>query len=454
MNLFSFFLIIILIFLYKKYNLKEFFIRTFALMIVCYIFFNSAIFYSFSFKTIMCYEFLEYVVLFLSIIFLYQNGIRKKQLVIFLLWYVFIIINILLIKVFPSNIASVTYPNTWSSFLLDHIAYYPMLTKQVLLYAFYFTIIPIIVFGIKNTFNDKEIYYIGEKIFYYSAISLAISCIQYVFVFLNLLDLFYYLRDLIFGSYIYSANIIIRNNIFSFYGFCSEPSAMAFAIFCFQFLLLIYCKSNKTRIILFCLTSLLGFFTGSLSYLIYILALITIIIFNNFNIIINFSKKHLRLLSVLIFIILLVFYIAYQKEYFMYYIDRIIRSIRVVLGDEIGYSSETERLLSIKYTFNAFLSRSFFGVGIGTVYCFSAFFSLLAEIGIIGIIIFNSIIIYFFDNFKNKRHLAYYIIIFIIYITLGSLSAFIYPEFYLIMLMVYNYFFTNAQFNDKVCQNE
>ena len=418
-------------------------------MIICYTFFNTAIFYSFSFKTIMCYELLEFVVLFLSIIFLYRNGIRKKQIVIFLLWYIFIIINILSIKLFPSNIASVTYPNTWSSLFLDHITYYPMLTKQVLLYAFYLAIIPIIIFGIKNTFNSKEIYYIGEKIFYYSAISLAISCIQYIFVFFNILNLFYYLRDIIFGSYIYSANIIIRNNIFSFYGFCSEPSAMAFAIFCFQFLLLIYCKSNKTKIILFCLTSLLGFFTGSLSYLIYIFALIVIIILKNFNIIINFSKKHFKLFFLLIGLVLLIFYIIYQKEYFTYYIERIIRSIKVVLGEEIGYSSETERLLSIKYTFDTFLSRSIFGVGIGTVYCFSAIFSLLAEIGIVGIIIFNSIIIYFFDNFKNKKNLIYYIIIFIIYIVLGSLSAFIYPEFYLIILLVYN-FFTNTQYIDKV----
>ena len=437
MYIFNFILIILLIFLFIKKDIKEFLSNVFVLMIICYIFFNIGIFYSFSFKTIMCYELLQYIVFLISFILLYKNGITKKQKKIITLWYSFLVINNLLIILWPSNIGGVTFPNTWGTFLLENIKFYPSITKQVLLYDIYFSMIPIIIFALKNNYNDEELFAIGKKLFKGFCLALIISLSQYIFILLNKNDYFYLFRDFIFGNYKYAANVIVRNNIHSFYGFCSEPSAMAFALFCFQWLLLIYSNSSKIKISVLLLTILLGFMTGSLSYLVYLFILIILLILKNIRMIIQFIKIHKWLMYCITGFILIVTFSIYYNGYLTYYIDRIIKSINVVMGNKIEYSSEMERLLSIKYTFNVFLSRSIFGAGIGTVYCFSGIVSLISEIGLLGLLILGKVIKFFFNDFIDKKYLIYFLIIFLLYIVLGSISSFIYPEFYLLILVMY-----------------
>lgn len=168
--------------------------------------------------------------------------------------------------------------------------------------------------------------------------------------------------------------LLERGSIYSLQGLTREPSHLASAMFWLG-LIIIFSNYSKRFIwkMLLCV-SLFMLISRSFSGILFILALYTIYAIEN-----NKKKFIYSLLLIIVAPVILL------SSSFSYYVDRIGNVLALLkLGGASTTISEHVRVISIIENLKIFLSRPFFGIGIGTTYAHGALPSILSNIGILG----------------------------------------------------------------------
>lgn len=172
-------------------------------------------------------------------------------------------------------------------------------------------------------------------------------------------------------------NNVVRTGFFNLYvvhGWLSEPSSII-ATFPFFFVLAEKGLFNIKNLFLYVFGLIAIVMTGSTTG---ILMALTSLIYGYLRIIKSAEKFKIIISSILILFLIGVFVILFKDQF-----NKVLTFLG--MGENAGdYGSSTFRSQSIVLAINSFLHAPLFGVGIGTVYCHSMVFQVLANIGIIG----------------------------------------------------------------------
>lgn len=184
--------------------------------------------------------------------------------------------------------------------------------------------------------------------------------------------------------------VLTRGQFTVLQGFTKEPGHLAYAIFIFLILLLLSDnEKNTTKIGYYISSCIILYFSSSFAGFGFII--VTFFIF-----LLGIKNNKVRIPAVVLILGLLV--ILIPKINITYYITRF--NSLITQSNFIG--SEGVRLNSIFQTYNAFFSRPFFGIGIGSTNCHGFFPAILANIGIVGTFIWLMIEFYgIIPSFKN-----------------------------------------------------
>ena len=130
------------------------------------------------------------------------------------------------------------------------------------------------------------------------------------------------------------------------------------------------------------------------------------IIIANFSVM---SKKNYSILFLLM-IVIFAWYSFQDNSYVFMRIDNVIYTIDYLLNNQIYMEasmygdSALPRLVSIIDVFSDFLNRPILGIGFGIEYAHSGFFTLLVEIGVVGLYVLWILLTY--EN--QKSFFSYY----------------------------------------------
>ncbi|MDD2371390.1 MAG: hypothetical protein PHQ32_05240 [Firmicutes bacterium] len=191
-------------------------------------------------------------------------------------------------------------------------------------------------------------------------------------------QMYSFIVDYIFGEGIYQVGVLLkRGSIYSLQGLLREPAYLTFGVFIFLIIIILSNYKSKVKYTYLIVGSSLILVSGSLSGVVYILAL--------FMMVVSMNKNKSKLLGLGI-VVLIGGILFLQTELASYYIGRIVNSWRIVNSSSGAvFSSEQIRLFSITETFKTvFLKRPILGAGLGIPYAFGTDIMIFSSIGIFG----------------------------------------------------------------------
>ena len=217
------------------------------------------------------------------------------------------------------------------------------------------------------------------------------------------------------GSRVFQ-ELSLRGDHYSLQGLCMEPSHYAYMLFIlsvFKFLNIQFmCKSfSKSDIFFLVLIWMLAILSGGFSAYWLLFIFLTMIIIANFSVM---SKKIYSILFLLM-IVIFAWYSFQDNSYVFMRINNVIYTIDYLLNNQIYMEasmygdSALPRLVSMIDVFSDFLNRPILGIGFGIEYAHSGFFTLLVEIGVVGLYVLWILLTY-----ENQKSYCYHKIIFFV----------------------------------------
>lgn len=215
---------------------------------------------------------------------------------------------------------------------------------------------------------------------------------------------FYNFRNWIFGgTYMLSKNRLS--------GLSTEPSYYAVTIFLVVSINLLYGKMNNeirdrySNSVTCFIYIVLGVLSGSFSFL-WTGVLLILLWFTCKN---RLSLKQFCLVTTILLSVfifqnngLLLASIGANRQPFSYRLENMLQSI--VKFNQTGkmmYSSEGTRMGSIQILLKAWKERPLLGLGIGTTFCFSGIVSIMATVGLLGLVLWYYIVFYAYPKQKT-----------------------------------------------------
>lgn len=380
MHIFAIFLLLwILVIIFNKNNsYNKTIILLLSMASFLELFVNAGYFIKIAYYELKYSEFVV-IILFFYILVIWLKKPIGLTLYKYLFYFIlFILINNILIYIMPYKYPVVVYggESNWETYLL-YGGEYLKFSKQVIMMNIRYLLF-IFVAYVSITYCNNDDYEIGIDNF----IKLATMAVYYVLIelicnYLGYGEQLTEIRNYIIGEASSTAGFFVRAHSFALSGLTLEPGHLAKALW---ILLLIYILKQKYLKYpwIICVIFLI-FMTTSFAGVLYIISIIFIFATKSKNI----KKKLLILFLITIFI----FVLLIIKPYLLYYNIERLNSVFTIfkLNDyTIGIGSETIRILSIVVNYKVFIQNMFFGVGIGTVYSYSALIDILSTIGIVG----------------------------------------------------------------------
>lgn len=422
-----------------KFSFKQIYTYFIIASIIFMLFINVGTMITLPFMKISYYEFFLYCLYLMSIYTFWKYGISKKELQTLMIWLIIILINLVLLILFPSHIKTVTLPNLWYDYFNYGIQQTVIISKYTFVYSVYFFMLPIMVFAIHKLYTKKELHNLYCLLKKSTLIFVPIILAEIIIKLCFGIDSFYYIRDFLFGINSDTVSEIVRGNLISFFGLCSEPASLASSLLLTGLLHFTFKNSLKYDALLLLIIYIVGFMTGSMIFLIYAILLIVFFIYKHI-IEISIVLKKIKVIYIVLFAITIFILCILNQDIIIYFINRFINVASIITGNDVSYNSESVRILSSVNMFYCFLSRPFFGVGIATAYSFSSLLSLLSNFGIVGALG----IIYFIKCFCGNLSLKFIgtniilIIISIFFLLQGSINNFVFPIFFMILFIIDN----------------
>ena len=212
-------------------------------------------------------------------------------------------------------------------------------------------------------------------------------------------------------------------NFYVVHGWLSEPSSII-VTFPFFFLLAENGLFNLKNFLLFLFGFIAVAMTGSTTG---ILMVLISFLYAYFKILQKGSKVEISISTILI--------LALGITSIFIFKDQLIKVLSFLgIGEKAGeYGSSTFRSESIVLALNSFIKTPMFGVGIGTVYCHSMVFQVLANIGLLG----TFLALYFYKlMFKNYRFsLLKLAIIFVLFLASEMIQTFTSPYMLVVFII-------------------
>lgn len=337
-----------------------------------------------------------------------------------------ILVGIFRLQINPPTTEVVSYSGSWDSYfrgntnMLQTVAYSKQSTLQFIRTLLFLFIISVIKSSI--TYDDWKI--ILHKLVVSTRCLLPIYIIEAVLMGLNS-SAFYMIRNRFFGGY-----YMMAENRLS--GLSTEPSYYAITIFLVVSINMLNDKveedyRKKPITILTCVIYVvLGVFSGAFSFL-WTGILLVFLYFVKDN---KMSSKKYGLVTALLMVIftvqnnnLLSLIFGSNGQLFNERITNIFQSITEFNQTGVmQYSSEGTRMGSILMLLKAWSERPFFGIGIGTSFCFSGVFSIIATVGVLGLVLWYYIVFHAYP--KGKTVFIVNLIFIMVFLPAGDFELF------------------------------
>lgn len=438
MSFFSVFLILLNLYFFFSYDFKKIFklliVESILIKLLC----DIGVGINLPFIGLKPYELLYYSLFICSIYILLKNKLTNSQKKIFYFFIGCILINNILLIINPLSYKSVCLPGLWYDYFTNNISSSPSFGKYVIIYDFYFIIAFIVICAIKNFLSKEEIITLLNKILKYSFLILISIISLEIIIKLSMGEIvFYQFRDLIFGLGSDTSSILNRGGLTAIYGFCTEPSSLSLSLFYIGLASILVIREYKHLFIAFTIILVIGVLTGSMLFYVLFLLLILALFVKEYTNIFCFLKRKNKLIICffLVFLIMLRFFL--QSNLGSYFINRILNVFSIFLNGNIAFNSESVRIYSSLDMLRVFVYRPLFGAGLGTTYGFSSLFSFLSNFGIIGVISYFTVWKNFIGKFKYRNLLFLIVPLFVSFIIHGSINTFVFPQYLLILLMIY-----------------
>ena len=344
-----------------------------------------------------------------------SSKLNKKSTLVGIYLIMFIIIGVLKTYIYPYNEVVLT-PGKGTGLMYGVGQSYslPKVSAYSIRYLIRIILIVIICLGLKKNLVKQDYDKVFNKIINFGKFYYFIIAVE--FISKNLLNSKIYIEII---NFLFNVNIhtIKRGTLYALTGLKYEPAQFAEGLWLFGLIISLYYFDTKKKNIMFLFNTIFLLISGSLKGLFFLICLVIIYLIVNKP---NKNTKVFMVIGTLIIFIPSILIIDIN-----YYLERITNIIDIVFNYDrysIKYNSENIRMMTVLEAFNIFKSRPLFGIGIGTTYAFGAIPSVLATIGIIGLILW-----YKFITLITELHvdLKVFIILFLslcIYIGNGSIS--------------------------------
>lgn len=429
MTLTTIFLSVILIyFLLKKDILKIKYVKLIALLSVVEVIMLNGYFIGFEDKGISAKFFLDILVGFVSIYYIYKEKIKINK---FLFFWIISLLTCVLLGIFLEVIMPYDEPIinygvvTWDGYVLETMDKSMLIISWSNVFLLYFKILVycLVVFIVKTTFVKSDIIHIlnsiikvGRFIIYYGYIEYFIKNI------LNQIDIISNFNVILTGL---SGQISTSSDSYRLIGITAEPSYFIVSIFTLLIFNLIANEIKKENKFIYIVTYknfevilalFLLYLSGGFSFAWYLLIFIIAYFMLKQKIYIISWKKFFKIiivgtffLGIVIYIINYIISLGGDTNSFSNRMANIIEVVDylweygIVINSElVEETSNVARLTSIYDVFNDFLNRPILGLGIGIQAAFSGIVTMLAEFGILGCYILYKIV-----TFKINKDIKY-----------------------------------------------
>lgn len=181
--------------------------------------------------------------------------------------------------------------------------------------------------------------------------------------------------------------LLMRGASSAIYGMTKEPSHLS-TVMCLFIIICILLDVVKRERVWILLAMLVMLFSMSFSTLMYLACIgILYIAINRIRV----SKRTLLFSALgVCAVVFIIWYVLSRNQYYLERVTGLVEDLSLIFSggrvSQGGITSSFARMYSLTDTFMSFIHRPLLGIGIGTAYCHSGVVAILANIGIIGFI--------------------------------------------------------------------
>ncbi len=172
-----------------------------------------------------------------------------------------------------------------------------------------------------------------------------------------------------------------RGGLYSIQGLCKEPSHFAILLLFISLYDIYLLKSRKEKNLFFALNCLLLLVSGSFSSIAFLGVLMIVFLLEAKG-----KKAIIAAVAAAMIAIPVVIIAAQQIPMLNYYYQRLVNLFAVLGNDSYSYSSEYVRMMSIISSFNMWIERPIWGIGLGNNVLTGGGLALLSSLGIVNTI--------------------------------------------------------------------
>ncbi|MDC1532084.1 hypothetical protein N8473_05230 [Amylibacter sp.] len=309
-------------------------------------------------------------------------------------FYLFGIVGLGIANLFfnPADVMTINFSSSWDLYLrgiTDEMTYVSFSMQSILMYIRVCFFIAIIL-AAKSFLNTLDWMHVLRFLTNIAKILVIFGIFEIFIKYIIGYDLNEFLQ-LIFGRGIATGGDETRLQ-----GISREPSIYALALFNMIILFIINIKLKikiQETLIWLILTIAIGALASSFSfYLVMFSASAMIVGVYSTNIgKVNIKRFGLIIITSIVVIFMIGIIFLFWNSYFLYRVSDALTQMSLaftrtyIIG--LDFSSSASRLIGIFESFMSYTARPFLGLGIGTTYCVSGIVSILANIGLIGFIV-------------------------------------------------------------------
>lgn len=376
------------------------------------------------------YNMMSSIILFIPSIYILTSNVNKKS----NKWFIILLICMLLgaVKSIISRqqIMGITHSENWDTYFAEHkpihLINFNMSQFTIMLVRFIITFINMSAFGL--IFNQHHLKILTKTIRCYMIISLVLYVFEIIIY--NFTGSILFRETLVNmlgpNGFVYVYPRLFLNKIYTPLLLLSEPAAVAFALFisgCNEIFLFNYKKKKSSIILLFILMIFL-LMTSAMTSILYLIVLVISFLSTLLK-----NKSHLIISLIIIFLIMIGPIISmYNKELTVFLENFKLYKYGIPY---LSTNSKVVRTYSIYIEILHFIKNPILGIGLGTSFSHSGFFTMLSNIGIFGTIASFMLISSYYSNFNFKRS-SYLLAIFsiiIVYSISGNFSMYLYIQY-------------------------
>lgn len=323
----------------------------------------------------------------------------KKNLLFNGLFLLFVILmGIFVLILFPSNAETINFNTAggWDGYLrgkffnMQPVSF----SMQSILMLIRIICFIVVLVAAKSLLKKQDWFSVLNFLLFFSKLFIIFAFVEYILRFYLTIDLNEYF------NFFFGRGISTGADIERLQGFSREPSYYALAIYNVSLLFFLNLQITKnlySNISWIVAITFIGISSGAFSYL---WVFSCLFIFVTFFTIFNFNLSARRLLvffnlSLFIVVPVITLY-ALNSNSSGRIIEAALQLQKSILGTYVigmDASSEASRFIGIVESFKSYLDRPLIGLGIGTTYCTSGIISILANTGLIGLILWIRLLI-------------------------------------------------------------